>query len=94
MGRLWNILVNMENDRLTKNVFMWDKSHCKCNWSYEMKQLFSNNGFENTFKTNSCVNVKLMHNVLHQHVDYVQCVKKMLLNQNPTFCCIVVNITS
>ncbi len=58
MGRLWNRL-----------VFMWDKSLCKRNWSYEIKHLFSNNEFENTFMTNSCVNVKLMHVVLHQQVS-------------------------
>ncbi len=29
-----------------------------------------------------------------QYIDYVQCVKKMLLKQNPTLCCIVVNITN
>ncbi len=34
----------------------------------KFKQLFSNNGFKNTFMTNSCVNVKLMHDVLHQQV--------------------------
>ncbi len=40
MGRLWNRLVNMENDHLTKNIFMWDKTLCKQrNWSYEMKQV-------------------------------------------------------
>ncbi len=61
MGRLWNRLVNMVNDHLTKNVFMWDKSLCKHNWSI--------NGFENTFMTNSCVNVKLMHVGLHQQVS-------------------------
>ncbi len=47
---------------------MWDKSLCKRNWSYETKQLFSNNGFENTFMTKSCVNVELMHDVLSQWV--------------------------
>ncbi len=37
------------------------------NVSGDMKlKLFSNNGFENTFMTNSCVNVKLMHDVWHQ----------------------------
>ncbi len=56
---IWKMIVSL------KNVFMWDKSLCKRNWSYEIKQLFSNNGFENTFMTNSCVNVKLMHDVLH-----------------------------
>ncbi len=33
-----------------------------------MKLLFSNNGFENTFRTNFSVNVKLMFDVLHQWV--------------------------
>ncbi len=30
-----------------------------------MKQLFSHNGFENTFMTHSCVNVKLISDILH-----------------------------
>ncbi len=47
---------------------MLDKSLYKHNWSYEIEQLFSNNGFENTFMTNSCVTVKVMHDVLHQQI--------------------------
>ncbi len=30
-GRLCKRLINMENERLIKNVFMWDKSVCKHN---------------------------------------------------------------
>ncbi len=60
------LIAESEEDR----QFMWDKSLCKHNWSYQIKQLFSNNGFENTFMTNSCVNVKLMHDhdAFHQWV--------------------------
>ncbi len=54
---------------LLKKVFMWDKYLCKRNWSYEIKQLFSKKGFKNSFMTNSCVNEKLMHDVLHQRIS-------------------------
>ena len=36
MMRFWNRLVNMDDDRLTKKVFMWDWMLNKANWSSEM----------------------------------------------------------
>lgn len=39
MIRLWNRLVNMDDSRLTKRIFMWDYNQCKNNWCQEMEQL-------------------------------------------------------
>ena len=67
MSRLWNRFVNMDDDRLTKIVFLWDKSLCKRNWSSELKHLFNNTGFEEVFESVCSVNVKLLQNILHQN---------------------------
>ena len=39
MIRLWNRLCRMSNDRLTKQVFLYDYSLCKSNWSSEVKSI-------------------------------------------------------
>ena len=39
MIRLWNRLVNMDDSRLTKSIFLWDYNQCKNNWCQEMEQL-------------------------------------------------------
>ena len=41
MVQYWNRLVAMSDDRLTKQVFLWDYQVCRNNWSYGMKRLFS-----------------------------------------------------
>ena len=38
--RLWNRIVAMENDRLTRKIFDWDYNICKRNWAKDMKLLF------------------------------------------------------
>ena len=40
MGRLWNRLVRMDTNRLTKNIFLWDKRVCKRNRSSELETVF------------------------------------------------------
>ncbi len=58
---IWKMIVSLKKVLCGINFFV--------NVTGVMKlKLFSNNGFENTFMTNSCVNVKLMHDVLHQQV--------------------------
>ena len=37
--RFWNRLINMENGRLTKKIFLWDYE-CNNNWNTEMASLF------------------------------------------------------
>ncbi len=40
MIRLWNRLINIGENRLTKRVFKWDYIICK-NWCFEVKEIFS-----------------------------------------------------
>ncbi len=40
MIRLWNRLIKMDENRLTKRVFKWDYIICK-NWCFEVKEIFS-----------------------------------------------------
>ncbi len=37
---LWNRLIKMDENRLTKRVFKWDYNICK-NWCFEVKEIFS-----------------------------------------------------
>ncbi len=37
--RLWNKLIKMNPDRLTKRIFIWDYNLCT-NWCKEVKQIF------------------------------------------------------
>ena len=66
MGRLWNRLVRMDANRLTKKIFLWDKRLCKRNWSFELEKRFSDAGFETEFSENSPVNIKLLRERLHE----------------------------
>ena len=38
--RLWNRLIKLPEDRLTKRVFMWDWNQSQKNWSSEVKKLY------------------------------------------------------
>ena len=38
MIRLWNRMIKMEDNRLTKRVFKWDYQLCK-NWCFDLKQI-------------------------------------------------------
>ena len=50
MMRFWNRLVNMDDDRLTKKVFMWDWMLNKANWSSEMLTVLITVSSENVFR--------------------------------------------
>ena len=41
MFRLGGRLVNMENNRLTKIIFLWDHKICSKNWSNEVINIFN-----------------------------------------------------
>ena len=49
MLRLWNRLVDMNENRLTKKIFRWDKSLCLNNWSSDIHLLLQNNNLVNIF---------------------------------------------
>ena len=46
----------MENTRLTKQIFVWDNSKCRNNWSYEVKKGFADIGNIVAFQSSSLVN--------------------------------------
>ena len=46
MLRLWNRLVKLENNRLTKKIFLWEYSIGRNNWTCNLKTIF--NEIENT----------------------------------------------
>jgi hypothetical protein len=48
--RLWNRLVNMQESRLTKKIFLWDMQICKKNWSKHIKDLFQSLNSQTTFE--------------------------------------------
>ncbi len=41
MIRCWNRLINMNDNRLTKQVFIYDLSKCNTNWSSEVKRILN-----------------------------------------------------
>lgn len=53
MLRMWNRLCKMSNDRLTKQIFLWDHSICRKNWSSELSQILQSLNLPNTFAERS-----------------------------------------
>ncbi len=53
----WNRLLNMSDDRLTKKLFLYDKTVCKDNWSSEVKALCEQLGFTDDFNESREINV-------------------------------------
>ena len=51
-------MVNMSNDRLTKHVFLYDKTVCRDNWSYDIKLLFQEPGIEESFRNMSEIDIE------------------------------------
>ncbi len=50
MIRLWNRLINMDENKLTKRVLKWDYIICK-NWCFEVKEIFFLFNFRGYMKT-------------------------------------------
>lgn len=49
MARFWNRLVNMDNSRLTKRIFVWDYQINNKNWSSQMNIIFDQSENTNAF---------------------------------------------
>ena len=73
MGRFWNRMVTMNDDRLTKKVFLWDKQKCMRNWSSEIKEVLCSIGLEHAFMTNSPIDLKIMADSLHEKTSNTWC---------------------
>ncbi len=55
--RMWNGLVKMEDNRLTKNVFFWDKTFSRFSWSSEICKMFIELQIEQVFYSENPVNI-------------------------------------
>ena len=60
MVRLWNRLVNMDESRLTKMVFNYDKSLKKHNWSSEVHEILKTCDMEEKFVQNEVCDIRLV----------------------------------
>ena len=50
MIRYWNRLINMDDSRLCKKVFLWNYSICGDNWCAEIKDILSKIGMTRSFE--------------------------------------------
>ena len=66
MIKLWNRLVLMNNDRLTKKIFEWDQ-RLGIGWSKEIFEIFQNCGFANIFHDKSVCDVQLINKKLNEN---------------------------
>ena len=57
--RLWNRLINMDDSRLTKQVFNYDYNVCKNNWCSDVKQIFEQLNQTAVFHSKSTVNLAI-----------------------------------
>ena len=62
--RLWNRLLTMDDNRLTKKVFLWDYSLCNQNWSAELLQVLQKIDLECIFHSTSICNLEHATNEL------------------------------
>ncbi len=68
--RMWNRFVSMNNDRLTKQVFLWDKQINKRNWSNDVFHIISDIGQELVFVNNDIVNLTFAkENLFNQYKE-------------------------
>lgn len=58
MLRLWNRFINMPDDRLAKQIFLWDRTFRGRTWNKEVSEIFSQLNLEHNFITLSIVNIK------------------------------------
>ena len=65
MARLWNRLIYLPDDRLSKRIFLWDKELICKNWSSEIKRLFTDTGHHEHFDLNMPVDLNTVKNNLY-----------------------------
>ena len=69
MLKLWNRLLGMENDRLTKKIFLWDKGLCRNNWSSDLKKILTELNLLYLFDDNQMIDVDRAKQRLNNIVD-------------------------
>jgi hypothetical protein len=64
--RLWNSLIEMDANRLTKRVFTWDKSNFANGWAGEVKDIFRDLNMQNLYDNLSLVSIERAWALLHE----------------------------
>ena len=57
MLRYWNRLINMDNSRICKKIFLSDYSICRNNWSSEVKHIMNKLGLIRNFDNLECCDI-------------------------------------
>ena len=87
--RYWNRLTTMSDDRLTKQVFLWDHAIGKDNWCESVKSILADFSFENEVYLNKQnVNINEVSNrarEFEQSCWEIRCVGKPKLRTYTTF---------
>ena len=68
MLRLWNRLVNLTNDRLTKKIFLWDIAQRSPNWSSEVKTILHGIDKDECFDNLTTVDIPDCKQVLYNNM--------------------------
>ena len=64
MLQLWNRLVEMDGNRLTKQIFLWDKDKSTRNWSDEVFKILTDIGLEQIFYQNKTADLEYCKSIL------------------------------
>jgi len=67
MFRFWNRIVQMDQNRLPKIVFEWDKSLNTDTWSSDIQYLMASCGQSDNYNNNEPVNLNVIWSCLHEN---------------------------
>ena len=56
--RLWNRLIKMDNNRLTKTIFLWDYEETQSSWCQNVKEIFGKLDFDNEYNLKQIVDIE------------------------------------
>ena len=57
MIRLWNRIINMDDDRITKIIFNWEYDLGLNNWCTSVKQILTECGLQQNYETKNLCNL-------------------------------------
>ena len=69
MIRFWNRFILMDNNKLTKRVFLWDTNLNGPNWSGEIKQILYDFSLENHYYSIISCNIPELRIKLQNHFE-------------------------
>jgi hypothetical protein len=70
LGRYWNRLYTLNDERITKQVFIWDKDQKYNTWSADMKMLLDNLDLQTVYNNNIGFRMEEFENNLIKHEQH------------------------